>query len=398
MKKFISENKYIVKNLAPWMMDELIALSEMTRYDLIFLREQKDFYNEGLKKLEANGIRIYKQTFRLGNIFKKLVVLSSFFFKNLSNFSFDYNFILGIKSIILFVKLDLDLFSEKSNIHAQFATQAAIISFLIKKYYSNKPIYSFTFHAYDIYFKNRWFKLLINDSLHGFSISNYNIRYINQNYGKSEKIRLTRLGVFRDNMKPIYKVGNSDIFRMGLLSWFTEKKGIIFLLTAIKRLKDEGTENIKLFLAGDGPLKDEIMEYINDNELNGIIEYIGVISEKEKDSFFLSLDTFILPSISLKNDQDGIPVVLMEAIAYGLPLISTRVSGIPEICIDDYNGFLIEEKNVQEIVDAIEVLMSDIKVRERFSQMSLELSKKYDIRINTLKKIQLLGWKLIPCC
>ena len=180
-------------------------------------------------------------------------------------------------------------------------------------------------------------------------------------------------------------------FKIGLISWFMPKKGIIYLLQAVKQLRDEGFESLKLILAGDGPLKEEITEFIETHSLKEI-EYVGQLNNEQKIDFFKDLDVFILPSISLEDDQDRIPVVLMEAIAYGLPLISTNVSGIPEICINEFNGFLIDEKNSRQIADKIRLLKGDSLRRDKFSKMSLKLSGEYDIRINSLKKIEILNW------
>ena len=111
-----------------------------------------------------------------------------------------------------------------------------------------------------------------------------------------------------------------------------------------------------------------------------------------KEDFFKTLDAFVLPAIIVPNDMDGIPVVLMEAISYGLPLISTEISGIPEICIDNYNGYLIEEKNVSKIVNAIINLNKNKKLRDKFSLNSIKLSNDYNIKINSKNKIVNLGW------
>jgi len=388
-----TNNKYIIKNLSPWMLDELLAFSELAKFDLIFLRKQEKSFDKDLKRLESNGIKIYKHPYKGGNVFTKIFFLFSFLLKNLSKFSFDYNGVIGLKSIWWFLKMDLSLFNSNSNIHAQFATQAAIISLMIKEYYGNKPDYSFTFHAYDIYFKNKWFNKLVKESVNSFSISEYNIKYVNENYLKSKRIKLSKLGVFREKMNSIQKKKDKEVFKIGFLSWFDEKKGIFYLLDAMKKLKKDCKNNIKLVMAGDGFLKEKIAEYINENRLNDVVEYQGRINREDKQSFFLSLDAFILPSISLENDQDGIPVVLMEAISYGLPIISTNVSGIPEICIDGYNGFLIEERKVEQIVFAIKKMVNNrLDANNRFSKNSLVLSEEYDIEKNSSRKIQLLNW------
>jgi len=176
------------------------------------------------------------------------------------------------------------------------------------------------------------------------------------------------------------------------MSWFVEKKGVKYLLEALKIVKGKGYNKVKLILAGDGPLKEDYLKYIYENDIESLVDYIGSVDGNTKVDFYNSLDAFILPSISLPNDQDGIPVVLMESIAYGLPIISTNVSGIPEICIDKYNGFLLEEKNTEVIVKAIISLIDDRQQLAKYSKNSLQLRKEYDIEINSKEKMKAMGW------
>ena len=390
----MTNNKYIIKNLAPWMINELAAFSKITDFEIIFLRKQDEFYHEDIQLLLSNDVSISVEPFSWNNFFRKFIVVFKFFIFNLFKFRPDYNFVIGVKSIIWFLRLDISKFSSKSNIHAQFATQAALVSLLVKKYFNNTPQYSFTFHAHDIYFDNKWFELLVTYSKNAFSISNYNIEYVKNNFLDSKKITLSRLGVFRNQLdeKTTIRNENFEIFTLGLISWFTEKKGIQYLLDAMLNLKKEGIDNIKLILAGDGPLKNELLEFITNNDLEDSVHYIGKIKKTQKHDFFSGIDAFVLPSISLKKDKDGIPVVLMEAIAYKLPLISTEVSGIPEICINNYNGLLIPEKNVKAIVESILELSNNKLKRKTFSKNSLKFSAEYDIQLNSLKKVRRLGW------
>ncbi len=384
-------NKYIVKSLAPWMIDEIIAFSKLSKFDLILLRSPNLFYSEGLKEVKSNGIDVYIQPTKYNMLFKKLRISLLFVLKNLRKFGFNYNGIIGLKSLIWFLKIDLSIFSEESRIHAQFATQAPVVSLLIKEFYERKPEISFTFHAYDIYFENSWFNFLVEKSLKAFSISEFNLNYVKSNYGDFKNMELARLGVFRDEKRILFEE-EKDVFRLGLISWFVEKKGVFYLLEALKNLKENGYHNIKFVLAGDGPLKEQYLEFIEKNDLGNNVDYIGKINGPAKKAFFKSLDMFILPSIKLKNDQDGIPVVLMEAIAYSLPIISTNISGIPEICINDYNGKLIRERSSIEIYNSILELYNNKEKRKEFSLNSYELSKEYDIEMNSTKKLSELGW------
>ena len=389
----MNKNIYLIKKLAPWMIDELIAFSEITSFEIIFLRKQDGFYDDTINQLKENDIKIYTKPYALNNFFKKIIFIVKFVFSNLFKFTFDYNGVLGLKSVVWFLRLDLSMFSPETKIHTQFATQGALVSLLIKRYFKDMPQYSFTFHAYDIYFKNGWFNLLVDESYRSFSISDYNINYINENYQPSENIKLSRLGVFRDQLKSDRSVINEDgVLRLGLISWFIEKKGIIYLLEALVELKKNGVSNIEFILAGDGPLKKEYLNFIEKNDLGDTVNYVGTLKGQEKIDFFKKIDIFILPSIELKNDKDGIPVVLMEAIAASLPIISTDVSGIPEICYNDYNGILIEERNVTEIVKAINFMIENKAKRMLYGENSLKLSEQYDIVLNSKKKVKELEW------
>jgi glycosyltransferase involved in cell wall biosynthesis len=293
------------------------------------------------------------------------------------------------------MSMDLSLFSEDSNIHSQFATQAPIVAILIKKFYGNKPKVSFTFHAYDIYFKNLWFPFLVRESIGAFSISEYNVKYVKDHFGTEEKILLSRLGVFRRSPSQRSASGprGNKIFTLGLLSWFTEKKGIKYLLEALKMLEEEGEVKVRLLLAGDGPMRESLIAYVEDNNLKGTVEFVGIVNKNEKPDFFNQIDAFVMPSIRLKNDQDGIPVVIMEALDFGLPIISTRVSGIPEICKDEFNGKLLPQRNSKALARAISEMASDPEGREKYGRNSLILSEEYDIVKNSNRKMQAIGWK-----
>lgn len=390
----MENKKYIIKKLSPWMIDELIAFSNITKFEIILLRDQEDFYQDDLKRLSEKGIHIYIKPRSSRHFFKKLKTSLKFIFKNLKRFKFDYNFVIGFKTILWFMRTDMSKFSENDSIHAQFATQGALLSLLIKMFFNDKPAYSFTFHAHDIYFKNEWFNLLVQNSNVSFSISEFNIDYVRKNYGETDKYKLARLGVFTDifDHKTTEIQSGKEQIVFGLLSRLVEKKGVIYLLEAMKELKLKGLHNFQLLIAGDGPLKNNLMEYVHDNELEDRVKFIGTIKGQDKIDFFESLDTFILPCIKLENDMDGIPVVFMEAIACGLPLITTNISGIPEICKNEYNGYLVEERNVDVLVDSMMSIEKHKEKRILFSQNSLNLSDSYNIQINSEKKLKDLNW------
>lgn len=374
------------------MLDELLVFSEKTTFDLFLLRKQPDFYQDKIVALESKGVNVvYLSGWKRASL-EKIIFSICFFIRHILCFLNYHSFIYGIKAIIYFLKTDEKICNTKDiSIHAQFATQTAILATMFKIYYSKKKIeIHFTFHAYDIFVKNRWFKFLVNNSEKAFSISHFNITYVCQQYKVNpNKIAYSPLGVFSPST--LSTTHFSDTLNIGFMSFFVEMKGLYYLLPAIKTLKEKGI-SLKLHIAGDGPLKDYINTFIQDNNLHNHIICYGLIKNDQKENFFKILNVFLLPSISKGMETDGLPVVLMEAVSYGVPIISTNISGIPEICIDEFNGYLIEQRNINSIVKAVEKF---IKNRDKWSSYkihSLEIAQNYNIIKNSIKKLELLNW------
>lgn len=385
------DKSYIIKNLTPWMIEELKAFSDCSNFTVHLLRKQKPFYRNEINQLEKQGIKVFEGVRTTKRILKKIYIVVKFALSNLMRFKGVYNLVIGLKSIYWFLLIDIDRFSNHSTLHSQFATQPSLVSVLIKEFYNENPRFAFTFHAHDIFFNNRWFKFFIEKCDVAFSISNYNLQYVKSKYVESDKIVLSRLGVSQPTQMRENTSKDNKKLTIGFLSWFVEKKGLFYLLDAICNLKDD--MKIKVIIAGDGPEKEKFLTYMHENKLDLVIEYLGSVNGEEKTLFYNLIDVFILPSISLPNDKDGIPVVLMEAISYGLPIISTNVSGIPEICIDNFNGFLVNERSSMELENKIRELFKEPALIDKFKRNSVKLSKQeFDLKVNSNAKLKKLRW------
>ncbi|MET0636794.1 MAG: glycosyltransferase [Chitinophagaceae bacterium] len=381
---------YLVKNLSPWMMDELVAFAEQTPFTLILLRGQDSRYDSQLKALSESGVDVVAQPFTGRFSWKKVFFLTRFILSHPLSFMLGYSAVIGWKSAYWFFRLDTKLFPDTSVIHAQFATQPALVALLFKKYTSGRIGYYFTFHAYDIYFANRWFALLVNQSIRAFSISAFNIKYVAEKFKKvdSSRLSLSRLGA---NAPAIQETRESnDIFTIGFLGRFVEKKGVEYLLKAMEILQEQN-KPVRLLLAGDGPLMESYRQLISQAGLTNVT-LTGSVQGDGKEQFFKRLDAFVMPSVKLKNDMDGIPVVLMETLSYQTPMIATDISGMGEICINDYNGLLIPERDGQAIANAIKLLSQDPGLHRKFSENSASMFLQYDIRINSLQKLKDMNW------
>lgn len=374
------------------MMDELLVLSRVTDFSVLFLRKQEAFYEDKIELIEKQGAKVFFLERPLKLSFRKVIFCISFILRNLNCFLNLHSFVYGTKSIIYFLRTDIDVLSgPKLSMHCQFATQASILGLMIKKYLKSDADFSLTFHAYDIFVKNRWFNRLASEAKYLFSISRHNIEYVLKQYsvGDTTKLVYSPLGVYIPNLEG--KQFSTDKLQIGFMSYFFAMKGLSYLLPAIKLLTERNL-NFMFHLAGDGPMKEEVLDYIKQNRLSNNIVYHGLIKNEAKQDFYNKIDLFILPSISRGMETDGLPVVLMEAISYGVPIISTNVSGIPEICIDGFNGYLIEQKDTNAIVEAIVKFSTNRKQWDIFSKNAIETSCNYDIEKNTITKFKLLEW------
>jgi glycosyltransferase involved in cell wall biosynthesis len=381
---------YIIKNAGIWIMDELLAFSEKVTFKIIFLRRPGTFFEDKIDILLKRGIKIYYlDSWNIS--LKKLSFCLIFVLRHLSCFRNKHSFVYGIKSLFYFLKLDLGIVNDSNKIHSQFATQASIVALLLKEFNKSQTSYTFTCHAYDIYVKNHWFNILSKYADKVFSISNYNIGYILKHYTiDSKKLIYSPLGVFRPSDIP--KSFNTQIVKIGFLSYFVGMKGIDYLLPAVKYLIDNNKMSLILEMAGDGPMKNKMVKFVEENSLKENIIFPGLVKNERKEEFFRSLDVFILPSISRGIETDGLPVVLMEAVSYGVPIISTKVTGIPEICIDNFNGYLIEPESIETLVSAIVKFCDNKEKWSEFSMNSLEIAKKYDLVTNSKHKLEILEW------
>ncbi|ALS35885.1 glycosyltransferase involved in cell wall biosynthesis [Enterococcus rotai] len=157
------------------------------------------------------------------------------------------------------------------------------------------------------------------------------------------------------------------------VSNFVEKKGHIYTIEAFEQLVLT-YPRAKLILAGDGLLKNKIEEVVKKKGLQNSVVFVGKVVKEEVQQLMKSADVFVHHSITAKNgDKEGIPTVLMEAMAVGLTVVSTNHAGIPELIEDGENGFLVDEKDVKNYAKKmVEVLSTDNKIRRNARKIIVE--------------------------
>ena len=169
----------------------------------------------------------------------------------------------------------------------------------------------------------------------------------------------------------IKKVDKDCRFTLLFLGRLGKRKGMYDLLDVLKNNKEKYEGKILLLIGGDGETE-KAVNYIKQNNLDNIVKFKGWISGRQKILLLNQADTYILPSYN-----EGLPISVLEAMSYSLPIISTNVGGIPEILKHSVNGFLIHPGNKNEIEESINNLISDKGLREKMGRASRDMVKEH---------------------
>jgi len=171
---------------------------------------------------------------------------------------------------------------------------------------------------------------------------------------------------------------------------FVEKKGHEFTVRAFASLTNQYPK-ASLTLAGDGPLRPSIESLVNTLGLTQKVAFKGAVDTNQVSQLMGKADCFLHHSITASNgDMEGIPTVLMEAMATGLPVVSTYHSGIPELIKHGENGYLVEERNINQYTNQLKSLLiekAEINLSARITiEQKFNISMQNKHLINIYKK------------
>jgi glycosyltransferase involved in cell wall biosynthesis len=150
---------------------------------------------------------------------------------------------------------------------------------------------------------------------------------------------------------------------------FVEKKGFPFLVQACRILKDQG-HRFQCRIVGEPDEQTQIVQQlIHELSLEDRVVIEPGVTQDELRALYRQATMFVLPcQIVGSGDRDGIPNVLAEAMATGLPVVSTDISGIPELVVHRNNGLLVSQRDVHALAKAMEELLADAQLRQRLGQ------------------------------
>lgn len=273
---------------------------------------------------------------------------------------------------------------QPDHLHAHWATYPSTAAMLASRRVGVP--YSFTAHAHDIFLEDHYLAQKMRSAAFGVTISEFNRRYLADKVSPIalERMRIVHCGVSpRDFVFAPAARKPGQLLAVGRLD---EIKGFRHLVDACELLVQRGVE-FQCNVIGDGPLRPELEQRIAQASLAGKVTLLGVRKQEEVRQYLAEASMFVLPSVvTSRGDRDGIPVALMEAMAVGLPVVSTRVSGIPELVEHGVSGLLAEPGDAANLADCIQQL---ILSPERAQQMALrarqQVEHDFDIAIEARK-------------
>ena len=277
------------------------------------------------------------------------------------------------------------------HIHAHWGSTTATLAWVIAEL--NKTPWSFTLHSWDIV-ENNMLKVKSESARFIRCISGFGRRRFIKIVGEKieKKAKVIHMGTKVSRLSLIS--GKKDkIFKVIVPANLVEIKGHRYLIEACEILVKRNTNNIRFYFYGEGPLRSQLEDIIIKKQLIKHIKILKPIPHERLMHIYEKgeADLVVLPSITTERGEcEGIPVSLIEAMSYGIPVISTKTGGIPEL-IEDGSGVMVEEKNPYAIADAIERLITD---KEFYTRISIagrkKIEREFDIRENAQKLLKLI--------
>jgi len=265
--------------------------------------------------------------------------------------------------------------SGVTHLHAHFAHSPASVAMFTSRL-TGLP-FSFTAHAKDIYTSDpRQLGEKIGLSRFVVTCTEYNRRHLTEiSDGRKTPIHRIYHGIDmdlfsshgRDRQNP------GQPYRILTIARLTAKKGLPTVYRALKILADSGL-NFEHTLIGDGEDRDAVLELITKLELTSVTRWLGTRPHHVVLDHYRRADLFVLGcEVAPNGDRDGIPNVLIESMAMGVPVVATDISAIPELVQDGKTGLLAPAGRPDKLAEAMQRMLTDSRMRNRLTEAAREL-------------------------
>jgi glycosyltransferase involved in cell wall biosynthesis len=257
------------------------------------------------------------------------------------------------------------------HVHAHFANHPTAAAFIIHRL-AGIP-YSFTAHGSDLHVDRHMLREKVAEAAFVVPISSYNQQLIVEECGEQfrDKVVVIHCGVDTQVFQPVVRAsaGPLTILCTGTLH---EVKGQTYLIDACRLLNERGVAFTCNFV-GDGPDREMLAEQIAKAGLDEHVHLLGRRTREEVAALLQAADVVVAPSVPTKEGKrEGIPVVLMEAMGSGVPVVASGISGIPELVEHERSGLLTPPRDGQAIAEALQRLQREPALRQRLGQAGRE--------------------------
>ncbi|MGA2675391.1 MAG: glycosyltransferase family 4 protein [Methanobacterium sp.] len=332
----------------------------------------------GLTKYNLDGVEVEKFHYFYPKRFEKLCGRSGMIDNVKEGFLVKFQVLTFLFFNILYSTTKM---KDMDIIHVQWPIPNGLGAYFLKKIY--KTPYINTVHGEEFYLSKRYntlfaLKWLINNSFKTITNSTATKDSYSRLDLNEDKFQVIPFGVDINFFKPLNTPKNEEVFQILSVGYLIERKGFKYLIKAVKKVLKE-YNNVTLKIIGSGPLKNKLQYLITELKLVNQVKLIGNVSDNELLHLYNSSDLFILPSITdTQGNTEGLGVVLLEAMACELPVIGSKVGGIPDIIIDNETGLLVNEKDILELSMKIKYLIDNKELRQKLATNGLNrVNKKF---------------------
>lgn len=241
------------------------------------------------------------------------------------------------------------------HLHAHFGSLPTTVARLCARILGIE--YSFTAHAKDIFHRDvdeQDLAVKVAEAHHVVTVSDYNLAHLSNRFpDAAHRLRRIYNGLELDRFPYCGPLPRRDPLRVAAVGRLVEKKGFDLLITAIAVLRDRGIR-VDTRIAGGGALETSLREMIHHLGLDDRVRLLGPLPQHEIVELLTDSDVFVAPCVVGEDgNADGLPTVILEAMATGTYCIASDVTGIPEVIRSGDTGTLVRSGNLEDLVAAL---------------------------------------------
>jgi colanic acid/amylovoran biosynthesis glycosyltransferase len=256
------------------------------------------------------------------------------------------------------------------HIHAHYATYPALAAWII--HHLTGISYSITVHAHDIYVDRSMLSTKLRDASFIAAISEFNRDFLVRHVGEwvHDKIRIVHCGIQADTYRPCTEPTSrgSGEFRIISIGSLQAYKGYVHLLRACALIKARGIA-VACSIIGGGEEKEALQKEIKQLDLEDTVRLLGPRQQDEVATLLPEADCYVQPSIVTPSGKmEGIPVAIMEAMACGLPVVATEISGVPELVRHGHTGYLVKPANPVALAECLIEVYENPKIAAQYAE------------------------------